>query len=103
MHEKDNFHKPIKPEPSSIDWYKQWLDSVKAIEAKPKALEISEEEINREGQEKPVKQIYPSTSKSELIKRELHFRYIAENYDSRTSEKLPNWESESVWLERNKF
>lgn len=101
MLEKENFHKPIKPKPSDIDWYKQWLDSVKAIEAKPTSIQMTDAEIKVEGQEKPIKQIYPSTSKEELIKRELHFRYIAENYDARTMDKKETWISESEWLDKN--
>lgn len=102
MLEKENFHKPIKPEPSNIDWHKKWLDEVRAVESKPKSLEMTDEEIKREGQEKPVSRYqYPTTSATELQKRELHFRYITENYDARTADKLPNWESEESWLKIN--
>jgi len=95
--EKGEHKKQIDSENPQQDWYKIWLDSVADKDHKPR-LGISDKEIQEEGQVKPKKISYPSTSEREIEKRELHLQWIRENFDARTGEKLDSFMDEIEWL-----
>jgi hypothetical protein len=98
MKEKDQQYNTYRKD---TDWLQLLQDSLKVAETQgmngvPK---LTDKEIRTEGQEKPKKQSYPSTSKSEIELRLLHIQYIKENYDARTGEKLSTWLPENQWRE----
>lgn len=111
MNEKEQYKNKIH---ENTEWLNLWKDAVAAVDAAGGVethsrnhhnlsylKSITDKEIKEQGQEKPKAIQYPSTSTSELIKRELHFRYVTENYDPRTAEKLKTWISESEWIDKN--
>lgn len=97
MAEKENFYKPIIPEKTDSDWLAKWKAEIDAIQIK-KPAPLSEEDIEKEGQEKPVKKIHPFTPKEQLDRHDLHIQYCRENYDPLTGKPKPNWISEDEWL-----
>jgi hypothetical protein len=101
MDEKDNHYNAYRKD---TDWLQLMQDALKetdspGINGVPK---LTDAEIKAEGQAKPKKPTYPSTSKSEIEQRLLHLEYLKANYDARTGEPLPNWMEERLWLEQNK-
>lgn len=111
MKEKDRIHETVKK--SSTDWLQLMQEAVKKTDEDgktptvpqskvfmQKVMDLTEKEIDIEGQDKPKKQGYPSTSLSEIEVRLRHIEYIKQNYDARTAEKLPNWMSEEEWTKR---
>ena len=92
--------KPIKSEDDGIDWLKRWSESVEQVNVKPIAP-MSEKEIRKEGQIRPIAKEYVAPSVEELNARKRHFQYILENYDARTGDPLENWMPENQWNELN--
>lgn len=102
MRQKDEFYKQVEPiKNSDRDYLQEWLDALKDDGMKG-VIKLTEKEILQEGQDKPKAKPYVSTSLSEIRQRELHIQWIRENFDARTSEKLPGWMPENEWIENNK-
>jgi len=89
MKEKEQFKKEYTPEQGK-DWFKVWKDSIDSLPNK-KVFPLTDEEIKKEGQEKPKATPHPMTSIEEAYVRDRHFEYIKRNYEPRTGEKLPSW------------
>lgn len=115
MKEKDEFRNQVYNN-STSDWLQLWKDAIAKCDeeggVKTHSRNVhqlsylrgfTDKEINSEGQSKPKHKPYPKTSASELIARELHFRYIGENYDPRTGKPNENWMPEDQWNELNKL
>lgn len=97
--EKDSYQKPIVPENSDRDWLGEWQKAIEASEGTRMAAQITQEQIEQEGQETPKKESYPTTSRNEVQLRLLHLEYIKENYDARTGKPLATWVPEKDWIE----
>lgn len=97
--EKDNFYKPVVPENSDRDWLAEWQKAIEASEGTRMAAQLTQEQIEQEGQEKPKKEQYPTTSRNEYELRLLHIEYIKANYDARTGQPLATWVPEKDWIE----
>lgn len=93
--EKQEYHK-LPDKIAETDRLKQWKASIDAIETKT-ILPLTDKEVLTEGQERPKKERYPSTSESEVLKKERHIEWIRKNFDARTGEKLPTWISEETF------
>jgi hypothetical protein len=110
MKEKESLYERTKRTDS--DWLQLLTEAVQQSEEvkttpqskvfMQKVMDLTEKEIEEEGKATPKKQGYPSTSLSEIRKRELHIQYIRENYDSRTADPLPTWLPENEWLKNQK-
>ena len=99
--EKDNqYFKNVVPENSDRDWLSEWQKAVIESDGVRAVRDITQEEIESEGREKPKKESYPATSYNEVKKRKLHIQWIKENYDARTGDPLPTWIKESEWTKR---
>jgi hypothetical protein len=100
MSEKDAQYNTYRKD---TDWLQLLQEAIKAapdqgMHGVPK---LSDKEIKAEGQEKPKKPTYPSTSQREIEIRLLHLEYIRQNYDPRTGQKLDTWMEESDWIQKN--
>lgn len=91
MNEKENFYKPVQYEPSSIDWHKKWLDEVESMEGRP-TIQMTEEEIKKEGQADPAKKIH-LTDHAYL---EDHRRRVKHYQELTVRERNPEWTDEQV-------
>jgi len=79
-----------------------WLKSLKGFQdEKPK--ELGGTRLKSSLEELPVLENYKKPDADAILRSELHTQYIRENYEPLSGKPKPNWESESVWLERNKF
>lgn len=109
MKEKEVYHNQVQS--SKVDYLQLWKEAIELGEhpdaSKPMSLnmsklnylkEITQKEINSEGQEKPARKFYASTSKEESDKFDLHLQWIRENFDARTGDKKPTWIPENEWL-----
>lgn len=98
MNEKDQFNKPIQPvcEADRLAVWKAHIDSITVKSIAP----LTEKEILLDGQEKPKREPYPTTSKAEFDKHNLHLEYLRNNYDVRTGEKLAGWLPENEWTQK---
>lgn len=113
MKEKDTYQKNVYN--SNTDWLKLWEEAIKMpvhedfknnagsrnMHQLSYLKALNEKEINSEGQEKPKRKPYPTSSAEEVIKHELHLQYIRENYDARTADKKPNWLPEKEWIDNH--
>lgn len=108
--EKDERHNKVISNMQETDWLQLWKEAVQGpAPEKGKSQNIAflehlrgmtPSEIERKGQEKPEKELYPKTSDREVVKKILHVEYIKQNYDARTGDKLENWIEESEWLKQ---
>lgn len=94
--EKKTFEKPLSPDNSEQDWYQVWLESIgdNGIKAAPK---MSDDEIQREGKERPKSIKHPSTPESLVKQKFMHDEWIRQNYDPYTGKPKDNWISEDEW------
>lgn len=106
MKEKDELYKPVPQtlteeikDQQTKERLAAWLAQIKAIETKA-VLPMSEKEVRSEGQERPKKQMYPSSTESEHRKHDLHRQWALENHDLYTGDPLPTWISEEEWLKK---
>jgi hypothetical protein len=97
--EKENQYRPIVPENSDRDWLGEWQKAIESGEGTRMATQLTQEQIEAEGQEKPKKDNYPATSRNEIELRLLHIEYIKANYDARTGQPLKTWIPEKDWIE----
>ena len=93
---KEAEKKPIQPE-GEHDWLKVWKEAVDSLPHQ-KRFDLTDEEINREGKEKPPKEKpYPITTPEEAYVRDRHFEWIKNNFEAKTGYKLPSWIDEESW------
>jgi hypothetical protein len=57
-------------------------------------------EWKSEIERKAVSKGYTPPTKEQIVARELHLRYIQQNYDARTGKPLTTWIPENEWLEK---
>lgn len=104
LSEKDNIYKvelpTCGPEDPAMKWIKKWKAYIDALKVK-KVPQLTDADIKKEGQEKLVKKIHPSTSQAELDRHDIHLLYCRENYDLLTADPLPTWKPESEWIKDN--
>ncbi len=72
------------------DWLKEWQKSIDSL-PHARRFDLTQKEIEAEGQEKPKTTAYPSTSLEAIYLKKRHLIYVQQNYDSRTGHPLPNW------------
>lgn len=114
MKEKEVYHNQVQS--SKVDYLQLWKEAIELGEhpdaSKPMSLnmsklnylkEITDQEIKKEGQEKPARKFYASTSKEESDKFDRHLEWIRENFDARTGDKKPTWIPENEWLKQKGF
>ena len=105
MREKDEMYKP-QTFSEEVQYQKvrerlaQWRQAVEGVGAK-KIAPLTDEEIDKEGQEKPKANFHPYTSESQIRKHERHLEYLRQNYDKYTGDKLPTWMPEEKWNDAN--
>jgi hypothetical protein len=99
VREKENQYRPVVPENSDRDWLSEWQKAIESSESTRMASQLTQEQIEAEGQEKPKKESYPKSSRNEVELKLLHLQYIRANYDARTAEPLETWIPEKEWLE----
>lgn len=95
MKEKEDHYKIVIPENSDRDWLKEWEDAIKSVDAKP-VLQLTPEEIEEQGQEKPKREVYKfNETEAEIKSREVHEKIFAgqeisirERYQDLTEEQI---------------
>lgn len=105
-------YQPLTPEQHEkvnvmLESYRRRLLSEGSMSVVPK---MKPEEIKKEGAEwkselerKAVSVGYkPAMTAEDISARELHMRYIRENYNARTGRPLQTWIPENEWLEKQK-
>ena len=111
MSEKDNQYEPLVPDFSvqsdtltdeikkqkEKERLKAWLEAIKGVDEK-KIAPLTEDDIRKEGQEKPKANFHPVTTLSQAQAHELHLEWIRQNFDKYTADKLPTWKPEKEWI-----
>lgn len=97
---------------SGADWYQLWQEAI-ALDEKPVKTQsanltmlnnlraMTDKEMKKKGQEVPERNLYPMTSRNELLKKQKHMQWILENFDARTGEKNPTFIDEETWNATN--
>ena len=86
-----------EPTPETQEMLKEFLENIEKVESK-KVPSLSQDDIEKEGQEVPPKPKQRYSTLEDYKRWELHNQYIRENYDTLTGYKLPTWISEEEWL-----
>ena len=102
MSEKDNPYTPYTPEPANFDWLDAWKKSIEGIETR-KVSDLTDEDIKKEGRERPLKKHYPSTPKSMVIENEIHLKWIRANFDPYTGNPKECFLEENEWRKQNGY
>lgn len=63
---------------------------------------LSDEEVKKEGQEKPIRKPYTPPTAEEIKEKELRRQWGLENHDLHTGTKLPNWITFEEWKSKLK-
>ncbi|HEY3385779.1 MAG TPA: hypothetical protein VGK46_04675 [Saprospiraceae bacterium] len=81
----------------------EWQNSLSNVSNNftPRFPLLDEKEEGQEEPKKPVGKPYPYTPLEKLRQKELHLRYIRENYEPTNGQPKSNWLPESEWIKNN--
>lgn len=96
MKEREQHYKVIIPENSDRDWHKEWLEAVNKNEGMKRVPDLSDDEINDEGQAEPKKKVYRyDESEAEIRLREYRER-LAIFQEKTIRERHPEFTEEQI-------
>jgi len=96
MKEKDEHYKTIVPENSERDWLTEWQNAVNQADGFKSVTQLTEEEINAEGKEKPKRHVYRyDESEAEIRLREAYEK-LWEFQELTVRERHPDWTEEEI-------
>lgn len=100
-HKETVHHEPATPEQRS-HWLAEWQKELDKINTNFEIRPISRAEMMREQffQGEVPQSNYKPLSDEQVKKKELHRRYVSENYDKITGNCLETWIPEEEWLKK---
>lgn len=104
LKEKDEYYKTILPDNNLVlDKLQEWQDSISQTEGFKTVSKLSPEEIEKEGQEKPAKKVYPYNESEAQIRLREHHDKVFQFQEMTIRERHPEYSEEQIKSELDRM